>query len=126
MVMWHIHQWVDAHAWAVIAEVGLVRVDRMLVCCNRVVPPAHSDVDVCRHVNDVASSRHQPREPLGTWYSPFGMDFLDRVNVEMAGARMIWVLPYDALECRHHLPRAGSRLALSRPVVPGHLPCKQA
>ena len=72
-----------------------------------------------RHVDDVAGAGHEPRQPLGAGNSLLGLGRLHRVDVQMAGARMVRILLDHALQEIDEAPRLGPRLAVGRPVVPG-------
>jgi hypothetical protein len=76
----------------VIANVGLVGVNGVLVGLDRVEVPADPDVDVTGHVHDVPGARHECRQPLGGRESPLRLHRFHGVDVEMIRARMIWIV----------------------------------
>ena len=78
-------------------------------------------VDVRRHVDQVPGSRHQLRQPVGAGQRPLGRGRgLHRVDIEVAGARMVRVLGDRLLQRGHHGLGVRTRLgATVGPVVPG-------
>ncbi len=71
------------------------------------------------HVHHVARGRHQALQPVGRGQGPLGsVGTLDRVDVEVMGARMIGSDLEDALEGFHDLRRVLAALLVGPPGTP--------
>ena len=91
----------------------VVRVHRVPVGLDGIGPPAHADVDVRRHVHQVARARHRRREALGARHRALRVLRLHRVDVEVAGARVLGAQRQRRLEHARRSP--ASRPAAIRP-----------
>ena len=104
-----------------LGSVGLVGGDRALVGAHRVVVAPDPDVDVRRHVDEVAGRAvGQLRQLVGGGNAELGPRLLDRVDEEVGGADVIGIALEHARERVDELLRARLGLAVRRPVVPGH------
>ncbi len=100
-------------------EVRAVGLHGALVRRHGILVAAHAEVDVRGHVDQVARARHQRTEAVGRGRAAVGLGAgLDRVDVEMEGARMVGGGGQHALERLDDLLRAGLGLPVLRPQVP--------
>ncbi len=99
-------------------EIRAVRLDRRRVRKHRVVVPADTQVDVRRHVDEVADAGGQRADPVGR-----GQCLRRRrggfveVDAVVMGARMVRRDPRGAVEQRDDLRRPRLRRATGLPVV---------
>ena len=102
-------------------EIGLVGGRRHLVGLQRVEVAPDAEVDVRRHVDQVAGRKVLGRQPVGVGLRTLRLvRRLDGVDVEMDRADMVGVRLQHALQRGDQVGRPpGRRLAAIRPVVPG-------
>ena len=119
------HVVVVGHVEAVRALLGgdrpvcLIGGDRLFVGDDGLLPTAAADVDVRRHVDQVADPRLQVAKPVGGSVGPFGMRRrLDCVDHEMQRQRMPGDFARTASRIAR-LPRCRVVACRQRPLVPG-------
>src|SRR5438309_11305311 len=91
-------------------EILAVRFGRVSIATRSGFVVSGSNVDVSRHMNQVAGGRRQHLEPHGAGQRPFGMwRRFDGVNVVMVCACVPWITSQYGLENRDDLFGAVSR-----------------
>ena len=97
-----------------------VGVDGAPVRFHGVPVAAGADEDVCRHVHEVARARHEIAQAIGARQRALRLlRGLDRVDVEVIGARVPGLERLRLLQQRHDLGRPRLRAAVLLPEVPG-------
>ena len=103
-----------------LGDVGLVNLRRRLVGVERVHIAADPEVDVARHVHDVAGARHQRGKPVGIGLAALRtIRRLDEMDVKVHRPRVVWLLRQYRLKAFLDIGAAAFRLfAAWLPVVP--------
>ena len=92
-------------------DVAVVDIGGDLVARPPLPIVADQQVDVRRHVDEMAGGRRDRRQPLRRGQRPFRMRRrLDGMNVEMVGARMIGIARQHRFQDRYDLERLLRRL----------------
>ena len=120
MVVRHVAERVEAlHVAAAHREVGVVRLDRLLVGDDRVVPAADARVDVRGHVHEMPRARDQLAQSVGSRDTALRvLGRLDRVHVQVQRAGVIRVPCHDRFQDRDDLRRVSLGLQLRVVVIP--------
>ena len=93
--------------------------DRPLVRLDCLLPLAEPQIDVRRHVDQVAQTGGELAEPVGDRGRLAGLGRrFHGMNVEVQRERVVGRLLQDRLESLHHLRSFGPGLAVRRPEVP--------
>ena len=101
-VVWVIAKPIDTHWRVGVGQVFFVHRGRDFIVQQRIEIAADPIIDMARHVDEVPRVRNGPAQPirigLGTLWP---IRRLDRMDVEMNGANMVWIVRQHALERRH-------------------------